>query len=150
MEENKESVEFWEEKKKETGKDIIFKSFARFIGESGQGENNLSGLIYSTDERIYFEDFEKSSMLDIFMKKKRKYEKFTMNFLIADVNGMRKVSQSSAVACINGEIDEGKPQGALTGLFNSPAWEIKFGSGSSYFFELFEPNELVKIINSND
>ena len=147
MEENKESIEFWEDKKKEAGGDIVFKSFARFIGESGRGPSGLSGLLYATEERVYFEDFEKSSMLDIFMKKKKKYEKYTMNFLIADAAEMRKVSESSANACINGEIEEAKPQNRLTGLFNTPAWEIKFRSGESYFFELFEPSDLLKIIN---
>lgn len=148
MEENNESKEFWEEKEKEAGKEITIKSFARFIGESGRGLSNLSGLLFGTDERIYFEDFEKSSMLDIFTKKKKgKYEKFTMNFLISDASEMRKVSESSAIACINGDIEEAKPQGKIMSLFNSPIWEIKFKAGAIYFFELFEPNELTKIIN---
>lgn len=148
MEENNESKEFWEEKEQETGKEIIIKSFARFIGETGKGTNGLSGLLFATDERVYFEDFEKSSMLDLFTKKnKKKYQKFTMNFLISDASEMRKVSESSATACINGDINEAKPQGALAGLFNSPVWEIKFKDSSSYFFELFEPNELMKKIN---
>ncbi|MDC7227505.1 MAG: hypothetical protein PQJ61_12140 [Spirochaetales bacterium] len=146
MEENNETIEFWAEKEQQAGKPIIFKSFARFIGESGKGSNGLSGLLYATDERVYFEDFEKSSMLDMFMKKKRKYEKFTMNFLIDDTVEMRKVSESSAVACINGEIEEARPQSAILGLFNSAAWEVKFNSGNSYFFELFEPAELVKLL----
>ena len=147
MEETNESKEFWEEKRKETGKDILFKSFARFIGETGKGQSNLSGLMYATEDRIYFEDFEKSSMLDLFMKKKRKYDKFTMNFLISDTSEMRKVSESSANACINGEIEEAKPQGSIMGIFNSPAWEVRFKSGSSYFFELFEPGQMLKLIN---
>ena len=148
MKENNESKEFWEEKKLETGKEIIIKSFARFIGETGKGSNGLSGLLFATDDRVYFEDFEKSSMLDMFTKKnKKKYEKFTLNFLISDASEMRKVSESSAKACINGEITEAKPQGVISGLFSSPVWEIKFKDGNSYFFELFEPNELIKKVN---
>ncbi len=147
MEETNESKEFWAEKEQETGKEIIFRSFARFIGESGRGESGLSGLLYATEDRVYFEDFEKSSMLDIFMKKnKKKYDKFTMNFLISDAKEMRKVSESSASACINGSIEEARPQGALMGLFSSAAWEIKFKTGESYFFELFEPDALLKLI----
>jgi hypothetical protein len=148
MEETNESKEFWAEKEQETGKAIIFKSFARFIGESSRGETGLSGLLYATEDRVYFEDFEKSSMLDLFTKKnKRKYEKFTMNFLINDASGMRKVSESSATACINGNIEEAKPQGIFSGLFNSAAWEVKFKTGESYFFELFEPAGLQKMIS---
>lgn len=146
MEETNESKEFWAEKEKDTGKEIIFKSFARFIGESGRGESGLSGLMYATEERVYFEDFEKSSMLDIFMKNKKKYNKFTMNFLLSDAAEMRKVSESSAKACIDGNIEEARPQTKLMGLFNSAAWEIKFKSGESYFFELFEPGALQKLI----
>ena len=70
-----------------------------------------------------------------------------MNFLFSDVAEMRKVSESSATGCINGDIAEAKPQGAIMGLFNSPVWQIKFKDGNSYFFELFEPNELIKKIN---
>lgn len=148
MEENNESKEFWEEKKQETGGEIIFKSFARFIGEKAKGPIELSGLLFATDERVYFEDFEKSSMLDLFMKKtKKKYEKYTMNFLISDTSDLRKVSQSSASACINGEIEEAVPQGAIMRLFNSAVWEIRFSSGTSYFFELFEPAALAKLIS---
>ncbi|HAK45953.1 MAG TPA: hypothetical protein DCO79_08565 [Spirochaeta sp.] len=148
MEENNESMEFWEEKKQETGKEILFKSFARFIGETAKGSSELSGLLYATEDRVYFEDFEKSSMLDMFMKKKRKYEKYTMNFLVPEVENMRKVSASSAAACINGELDDAKPQGAVMGLFNSPVWEIRFKSGTSYFFELFEPAALIKLLGN--
>ncbi len=147
MEENKESIEFWEEKKRETGKDIIFKSFARFVGETAKGSTNLSGLIYATEDRVYFEDFEKSSMLDFLVKKKKKYDKFTMNFLLEEASGMRKVSESSAAACISGEAQEAKPPGFLTALFNSPLWEIKFKSGGCYYFELFEPKDLISLIN---
>ncbi|MBI9109246.1 MAG: hypothetical protein JEZ04_21045 [Spirochaetales bacterium] len=147
MEETNESKEFWAEKEQETGKQIIIKSFARFIGEKGREKSGLSGLLYATEDRVYFEDFEKSSMLDIFMKKKNKYDKFTMNFLLSDTSEMRKVSESSATACINGTIEEAKPMGAFTGLFSSSAWEVKFKTGESYFFELFEPGELMKLIN---
>lgn len=147
MEETNESKEFWAEKEQETGKKIIFRSFARFIGESNRGITDLSGLIYSTDDRVYFEDFEKSSMLDIFMKKKRNYEKFTLNFQLANTSGIRKVSESSAKACINGEIEEAKPLSKLMNLFCQSVWEIKFKSGEAYFFELFEPKELLEQIN---
>jgi len=147
MEETNESKEFWAEKEQEIGKKIIFKSFARFIGESGRGESGLSGLLFASEDRVYFEDFEKSSMLDIFMKKKRKYDKFTMNFLLNDAKEMRKVTENSATACINGNLDEAKPQSRLMGIFSSSAWEVKFKSGESYFFELFEPDALQELIN---
>ena len=150
MEENNDSQEFWAEKESEIGRSVLFKSFARFIGETGKGPLNLSGLLFATDDRVYFEDFEKSTMLDIFTKKKKKYEKYTMNFLIDDAAEMRKVSESSAEACINGSLEEAKPQGALGGLFGTPAWEIKFKTGGSYFFELFEPGYLLKTINTQE
>ena len=147
MESNKESQEFWNTKREEAGKDILFKSFARFIGETQTGPIGLSGLLYATEDRVYFEDFEKSSFLDILVKNKKKYQKYTMNFLVSDTAGIRKVSETSAVACMNGEIDEAVAPGALSKLFNNPVWEIKFNSGEAYFFELFEPGELVKLLD---
>lgn len=147
MNDKDESKEFWEEKKQETGKEILYKGFARFIGEASNGRSDISGLMYATSERVYFEDFEKTSMMDMFMKKKRKYEKYTMNFLISDISDMREVSQSSAAACIEGDMDEGKPIGGLMKLFNTPAWEIKFRSANSYFFELFDAKELLSLLN---
>ena len=146
MEETNESREFWAEKAAETGKDIVFRSFAKFIGEKGRGETNLSGLLYATDDSVYFEDFEKTSMLDMLMKKKRKYEKFSMSFSLSDAVQMRKVSASSASACAAGSLDEAKEQNILNTLFNAPAWEIKFKTGESYFFELFEPKALIELI----
>ena len=148
MEETNESREFWAEKEREVGKEILFRSFARFIGETSQGETGLSGLLYATEDRAYFEDFEKSSMFDMLLKKKRKYEKFEMSFLLDDVVNMRKVSESSATACVNGTLDEAKPQNKFMGFLTSPAWEMKFRTGESYFFELFEPDALVKLINA--
>ena len=146
MAENKESREFWEAKKQETGKDILFRSFARFIGEPGKGSSDLSGLLYATEDRVYFEDFEKNTIWDFLRKKKDNYQKFTMNFLVSDVADFRKVSESSAIACINGEIGEARTPGSLSRFFNAPAWEVKLTTGNSYFFELFEPQALQKLL----
>ena len=151
MEETKESKEFWDEKVREIGKEITFKSFTRFIGEKGKGPTNLSGLLFATDERVYFEDFEKTSMLDIFMKKhKKKYEKFTMNFLLSDVKETASVSEASAMACINGEIEEGKNLSLFMKIFNRPVAEIRFKSGSAYFFEIFETAAFAGLFNSKN
>ncbi len=149
MDETQESREFWQEKEQETGKQILFKSFARFIGEAGKGLTNLSGLLYSTDDRVYFEDFEKTSFLDMLSKKKRNYEKFTMNFLLSEAASIRKVSENSAIACIHGETEEARPVSRLGSLFGSTAWEIRFNDGNTYFFELFETAKLKELINGN-
>ncbi len=146
MKETDESVKFWEQKTIEAGKEILFKSFSRFIGTRNEGMKNLTGLLYATEDNIYFEDFEKSSMFDFLMKKKRDYEKFMMDFPLSEITEMRRVSESSAETCINGSIKEAKPQGKIMGFFNPPIWEIKLQSENSLFFELFEPDGLVKLV----
>ncbi|MDC7124631.1 MAG: hypothetical protein PQJ46_03635 [Spirochaetales bacterium] len=149
MEDSKETIEFWKQKRDEIGKEIILKSFVRFIGESGKGQYDLSGLLYASEERVYFEDFEKSSMFDFLIKKsKKQYEKFTMNFLVSDTSEIRKVSESSAIACAEGAIEKAKKPGIIDSLLKSTIWEISFKDGYSYFFEIFESKELVKLINN--
>lgn len=150
MEENKESIEFWKEKEEETGKSIVFKSFVRFLGEKGKEKTDLSGLMYATEDRIYFEDFEKSSMFDFILKRKKsKYEKFTMNFPISEISRLHKVSESSALACIEGDITEGVKPGIFDRLFKSFYWEAVLKTGTAYFFEIFEHKELVKLVNND-
>ena len=72
MEENNESKEFWEEKRRETGKEIIIKSFARFIGETGKGASGLSGLLFATDERVYLKILKNHQCLIYSPRKTRK------------------------------------------------------------------------------
>lgn len=150
--ESDESIEFWKTKKEEVGKDISFKSFTRFYGEAGNGFLDLTGLIFATDDTLFFEDFEKSSMFSFFLKKKKKsdYKKFTMNIPFKDIKKITRVTESSTMACVNGKIPRGIKAGAFSKLAKSIIWEFELTSGRLCFFEIFEYKRLFKLVNASN
>ena len=101
-----DAQQFWTEKEREKGGKVGFYTFATFLGRSGDKPLSLGGLIYTIDETVYFEDFEKDSWFAKIISRRQKYEKTEFSFDIKDIEEVKIVSKNSALNCVSGFIDE--------------------------------------------
>lgn len=145
--ESEDMAAFWAEKEKEAGAPVVFRSFARLIGEPGEGVLDISGLMYATEHKVFFEDFDKTTFVDLLLKSKKKYEKYAMTFYIRETVSIKKVAESSALSCVEGKAEGGSVVSKLKALLSTPVWEISLNNGRTYFFELFETEKLKELIS---
>lgn len=155
MNPKREEEKFWKVKSEELGAPIRFRSYARFLGMRGTGVEpqirNLSGLLYATEDRLYFEDFERHSLMDaLFQGRKREYEKFSIDFDRRDLGGLRQVTEKGAEAYLKGRAAAVSRRSLWHRLFGRPVWELNLRQDVRLFFEIMEPEGLITLVNGPD
>jgi hypothetical protein len=145
-----EAREFWKEKEAEKGGKVTFYTFATYLGKSSDRQVTNGGLIYTIDDRVYFEDFEKENWLMKLIARKNKYEKTEFSFKIPDIAFTRIVSRNAALNCIAGytESADTKALAPLLKLFAKPVLQIQLNSGVSMFFDIMRASEFVQALQT--
>ena len=141
-----EARKFWEEKEAEKGGKVTFYTFATFLGRSSDRQVTNGGLVYTIDDKIYFEDFEKDNWLAKLITRKKKYEKTELSVKKEDISLLRIVTRNSALNCIAGfcESLETKELSAFMKLFAKPVVQIIMKNGSSLFFDMMRGQDFIK------
>lgn len=139
---------YWKEKEVRFGGKAEYKVFARFLGDTLRGPNELTGLIYIIAGQLVFEDFEKQPgfLASLIKKKKETYQKTEIILDIREIRDMKNVSQGSAKLRLAGNEKETE---ALTGIkkfFAVGIHQFTMAGGESYFFEILSKNGPEKTI----
>jgi hypothetical protein len=138
--------EFWETIEKEHRAKVGFKTYAVLIGKSSDMILNMAGILYIIDDKVVFENFEKSNpMLQIFTKKKETFRKYKIHFSLEDVLEIKEVSGITARRCIDGSIphSETKIINPYLRFLLKSIWQIRLRSGYSLFFDLLDSKNFV-------
>lgn len=139
---NEEAEKLIQELEEQNGGKIRYKTYALYIGRSGEGGRELGGLLYGIDDRLIFEDFERqqNSMLQLLSTKKPEYEKFKIVIPAGAVTSVRSVILNHAKAAISGRIKPEKVAEAngLRRMFGRNAVELQLAEGAAIYLELFD------------
>jgi hypothetical protein len=140
-----EARKFWEEKEAEKGGRVTFYTFATFLGRSADRQVTNGGLIYTIEDSVYFEDFEKENWLVKLIARKSKYEKTEFSFKMQDIAETRIITRNSALNCIAGytESSETKPLSPLMKVFAKPVVQVHLKNGSSLFFDIMQASSFL-------
>ncbi len=140
--------EFWNQKEREKGGTVGFYTFATFLGRSNDKTVSLGGLIYTIDDTIYFEDFEKDNWLSKFFARKRTYEKTEFNFPIKDIVELKIVSKNSAYNCASGYLEDTntKPFSKIMSILFQSAVQIRLKRGGSLFFDIMRSKDFINAL----
>jgi hypothetical protein len=143
-----EARKFWAEKEAEKGGKVNFYTFATFIGRSSDRHVTNGGLLYTIDDRVYFEDFEKDNWLMKLISRKSKYEKTEFNFAIDDIAETKVISRNSAMNCIAGYADhtETRSLSPFMKIFSKPIVQIDLKTGQSMFFDIMRAADFFKAL----
>lgn len=143
-----EAREFWRNKEREKGGPVSLYTFAIFIGRSEDRILNLSGLLYTVESKLYFEDFEKENWLMKIMNRKSAYEKTEFFVSTGDITGTRIVSRNSAMNCVEGfvGVQETKVLGNALRFFSKPILQINLRNGTALFFDVMKLGEMQKAL----
>ena len=147
MKTEEEVAGFWSEIEKEHHAKVSFKTFAILLGQSSDVYRDLRGLFYIVDNKVIFEDFEKTDhMLQFLVRRKdKKYEKFKMSFLVDEIVDIKEVSLQTARRCINGSLkhSETKTVSSYQRFFSRSICQIRLTSDYSLFFDLLNLDAFV-------
>ncbi len=139
---NDESEKLIRELEEQNGGKIRYKTYALYIGRSGEGGREVGGLLYGIDDRLIFEDFERqqNSMLQLISTKKPEYEKFKLIIPTGQILSIRSVILNHAKAAISGRIQPAKVAEAtgLRRMFGRNAVELQLSGGGALYLELFD------------
>lgn len=140
---SEESEQLLRELEQQNGGTISFKTYAVFIGRSGTGLENLGGLLYTIEDRLIFEDFEKqhNSLSMLLGKKKEAYEKFKIEFPVGQIMKLRELALPKAQRIAEGRLKAEKcpPIGPWSRYLSRIAVELQLSGGDALYFELFDP-----------
>jgi len=140
--------EFWNQKEKEKGGTVGFYTFATFLGRSNDKTVSLGGLIYTIDDTVYFEDFEKDSWFAKFLTRKNTYEKTEFSFLVKNVAEVKVVSKNSAYSCVSGYLEDTntKPFSKIMSILFQSAVQIRLKRGGSLFFDIMRSKDFINAL----
>lgn len=125
----------------ENGGKLEFRTYAQFIGKSGEKTKNLGGLLFFVGDRLIFEDFERqSSSLLLLFRKKSEYIKLKFQITASEIERIDLVNLSQAIKVIKYNSDPKRLTG-VSGfqkiLFRNVT-QILLKDGSAYYFEIFD------------
>ena len=125
----------------ENGGKLEYRTYAQFIGKSGEKTKNLGGLFFFVGDRLIFEDFERqSSSLSLFFRKKGEYVKLKFQMSASDIERIDLVNLSQAVKVIKYNSDPRhltEIYGLRKILFRNVT-QILLKDGSACYFEIFD------------
>jgi hypothetical protein len=137
--------EFWRQTGERRGGEVGFRTFATFLGASGEKYLALPGLLYRVGEAFWFEDFERDNWLARILSSRQGFAKTEVSFRRDEVSFTRIVSRRSATRCISGVAAPGdlRPMSALAQMLSAPVTQVGLSNGASIFFELMLQSEFV-------
>ncbi len=124
----------------ENGGKLEFRTYAQFLGKSGEGTKNLGGLLFFVGDRLIFEDFERqSSTMLLLFRKKQEYVKLKFQISVSDIQKINLVNLSQAVKVVkNGKNPKDlKEVSSLIKILFRHVTQILLKDGSAYYFEIF-------------
>jgi len=135
-----QTSEFWSHIEKEYDAKVSFKTFAILLGQSSDVFRDLRGLLYIVDDKVVFEDFEKTNhFLQFFgRRKEKKYEKLRITFSVDEIVDIKEVTNQTARRCINGSLthSETKAVSPYHRFFSRSICQMRLASDYSLFFDL--------------
>ena len=139
-------AEFWRKTAEKRGGPIGFVSFATYLGASGSGIQELSGLLYDVGGTIWFEDFERDNWLSRIVRSRTSYEKTEFSFSRADARFARMVRRRGALRALTGPSEDAlAPATFWSRVFSTPILQVKMKDGSSLFFDLLLKKEFLAL-----
>ena len=141
---DEESKDFLAQLEEENGGKLEFRTYAQYLGKGNGEVKNLGGLFYVVGDRLIYEDFERqNSSLQIFFKKKRKYEKLKFSINHSDISSIYLVNHSAATNAVKFSPSKGGlPE--VTGIKKivlRNLSQILLKDGKTYYFEIFNLKE---------
>jgi hypothetical protein len=142
-------AEFWRQTSEKRGGEISFRTFAAFLGRSGEKLLGLPGLLFIVGDTVWFEDFERENWLSKIVSANREFKKTELSFAKSEVTFVRAVSRGSAYRCIAGRVPPDKlplltPRGRL---FLSVAVQVGLRDGPSLFFEVINREPFLEMFD---
>ena len=125
----------------ENGGKLKYRTYAQFLGKSGEGTKNLGGLLFFVGNRLIFEDFERqsSTMLLLFRKKKEYVKlKFQITSDAIERINLVNLSQANKVVKYNTNPQNLTEISTLRRMLFRNVTQILLKDGSAYYFEIFD------------
>lgn len=150
-ESNAESPEaFWRRTAEKRGAEIRSYSLAVYLGRSNESIREMVGVVYLAGDTLWFEDFEKDTLLFGILSRKSTYVKTEIGIPAAAVSSARTVSRRTALLCIQGRMDPDKAPGmsTRTWLPARSAVQITLSDRHSLYFEIAKEREILDLLNA--
>ena len=125
----------------ENGGKLEYRTYAQFLGKSGEGTKNLGGLLFFVGDRLIFEDFERqSSSMLVLVRKKKEYVKLKFQISTVDVERINLVNLSQGIKVVKYNKDPKNLTeiSAIRRLIFRNVTQILLKDGSAYYFEIFD------------
>ncbi len=136
-----ETNNFLRQLEEENGGKLTFRTYALYLGFSGEGVKNLGGLFYSVNGRLIFEDFEKEGgLLGLLVKRKNAYKKTKFSFPIEEITDVYTVTRSAALRSIQGGRlpSDIPPASKILKILSRTVTQIRLKDGKAYYFEMID------------
>jgi hypothetical protein len=125
----------------ENGGKLEYRTYAQYLGKSGEGTKNMGGLLFFVGDRLIFEDFERqSSTMLLLFRKKKEYLKLKIQISAEEIDRINLVNLSQAIKVVK----YNKNPQDLTEISTLPrvlfrnVTQILLKDGSAYYFEIFD------------
>jgi len=138
---DKESNKLLANMELENGGKLEYRTYAQFLGKSGEGTKNLGGLLFFVGDRLIFEDFERqSTTMLLLVRKKKEYVKLKFQISTVDVERTNLVNLSQGIKVVKYNKDPKNLTeiSALRRLVFRNVTQILLKDGSAYYFEIFD------------
>lgn len=125
----------------ENGGKLEYRTYAQFLGKSGEGTKNLGGLLFFVGNRLIFEDFERqSSTMLLLLRKRKEYVKLKFQITTDEVERINLVNLSQGLKVVKYGKDPQnlKEISALRKLIFRNVTQVLLKDGSAYYFEIFD------------
>jgi len=125
----------------ENGGKLEYRTYAQFLGKSGEGTKNLGGLLFFVGDRLIFEDFERqSSTMLLLFRKRKEYVKLKFQISAEEVDRINLVNLSQAIKVVKYNKDPKNLTeiSTLRRLIFRNITQILLKDGSAYYFEIFD------------
>ncbi|MDA3941109.1 MAG: hypothetical protein PF693_17665 [Spirochaetia bacterium] len=125
----------------ENGGKLEYRTYAQFLGKSGEGTKNLGGLLFFVGNRLIYEDFERqSSTMFLLFRKKKEYVKLKFQISTDDIERINLVnlSQGLKVVKYNKDPKNLTEISTLRRVLFRNVTQILLKDGSAYYFEIFD------------
>ncbi len=140
--------EFWRRTAEKRGAEILFNTFAVYMGRAKENLHDLAGLLYLAGDTLWFEDFEKDGGLMGLFIRKSAYVKTEFSVPKADIVSVKPIQKKDALSCIRGVLQPAAvtAMSRFNGFFARPVIQIALSSGGAVYFEAMKEKELMQVL----
>ena len=134
---------FWNEREQRFEGKVVYRTFAKYLGNSNTRLYDLPGLLYHINEKLIFEDFEKENWLSKLVQRDSDYEKTEFHLQLPQIEKIQWIARSSAMDIIDGKKDgrEEPPVSKIKKFLAGSVIQVLLKSGKSIFFEILGEKE---------